>query len=407
LRQARLVSGRGNYYSANSNYDRNRERKVLDHRVDSYLKKMKQTEPGAGAGTVQNTGTSNLSSLPGQSSFADSVFERLEDGLSRLAGTEKLEGFSLKDIFSETFRRRTLIEVEDYLIAGTTRTTPPLSEVRTGWPKPWLFARFLVFFALLYLSFAMTYQRFHNESLLTGLLLTGSFAMPMVTLTLFFELNTPRNISWYQLIVLLSFGGVASLFISLLGYGIGTLSWLGASSAGIIEELGKLVALVLIVRGPRYRYMLNGMLFGAAVGAGFGAFESAGEALHELAHRGPQAMMHSIAVRGMLAPLMHVAWTAMVGAALWRVKADKAIGVRTLLSPRFLRVLLAAMLLHMLWNAPWPGPPFHPKEFLLGAVAWFVIWGLVQQGLRQVRDIQREEVVGEVKPSVGQFEAHG
>jgi RsiW-degrading membrane proteinase PrsW (M82 family) len=325
-------------------------------------------------------------------SFADAFFERIEEALSRLAGTEKLENFSLKEIFSEVFRRRTRAEIEDYLIVGTTHTTPALSEVQTGWPKLWLFARFMLFFALLYICFALAYQRFANESLLLGLMLTGSFAMPIVTMTLFFELNTPRNISLWQLIVLLSFGGVASLFISLLGYRIGNLSWLGASSAGIVEELGKLAALVLIVRGPRYRYILNGMLFGAAVGAGFGGFESIGQALNEMVKHGAPAMMKTMAMRGLLAPLMHVAWTAMVGAALWKVKGDKPITFRTLMAPKFLRVLVAAMLLHMLWNSPWPGPPLHPKEIILGAVGWFLIWGLVQQGLRQVRVLQEEEV---------------
>jgi RsiW-degrading membrane proteinase PrsW (M82 family) len=102
-------------------------------------------------------------------------------------------------------------------------------------------------------------------------------------------------------------------------------------------------------------------------------------------------MMKTMAMRGLLAPLMHVAWTAMVGAALWKVKGDKPITFRTLMAPKFLRMLAAAMLLHMLWNSPWPGPPFHPKEVLLGTVGWFLIWGLVQQGLRQVRVLQEEE----------------
>jgi RsiW-degrading membrane proteinase PrsW (M82 family) len=317
------------------------------------------------------------------------IFDTLGKALSRTVGTKKLEGFSWKQMFSQTFQRRTVAEMEDYLAVGTPRTTPPLADVHTGWPKPWLFARFLGLFILISLGFGFGYLYYHNEALIPGFVLVGTFAVPVATLTLFFELNTPRNISLYRVAILLSLGGLVSMLISLIGYDVGGLDYLGSCSAGIIEELAKLAALLLITRGSRYKYMLNGMLFGAAVGAGFGSFESAGFALYILAHHGPHSMLENVALRGMLAPLMHVPWTAMVGAALWRAKQARPATLAALAEPQFLRVLLLAMLLHIFWNVPCPEPPFHPKEFLLGAAAWFVIWGLVQQGLHEVRDEQQ------------------
>ena len=78
----------------------------------------------------------------------------------------------------------------------------------------------------------------------------------------------------------------------------------------------------------------------------------------------------------------------MVGAALWRVKGDQPIHLSLFKTPSFYRVLALAMGLHMIWN--FGGDPyFYVKALTLGAVAWFVIWGLVQQGLRQVLDEQR------------------
>jgi RsiW-degrading membrane proteinase PrsW (M82 family) len=245
-----------------------------------------------------------------------------------------------------------------------------------------------MFFGLIYLGFTLGYLKYHNEALIPGLILIGTFAVPLTTLTLFFELNSPRNVSGYRLVILVSLGGLVSLLLCLVGYDISGLSWLGSCSAGIIEELAKLSALVLIVRGRRYPFILNGMVLGAAVGAGFGAFESAGVALHTLARSGAPPMMSNIMLRGLFAPLMHVAWTSMVGAALWRAKKDGAVTPATLCEPQFCKVLLLAVLLHMLWNVPCPEPPFRPKEFLLGVSAWFVIWGLVQQGLNQVREQQ-------------------
>jgi RsiW-degrading membrane proteinase PrsW (M82 family) len=291
-------------------------------------------------------------------------------------------------MFSETFKKRTVAEMEQYLIVGAAETTPKITEVETGWPKPWLFARSLLLFGLIYLGFVVAFEQFKTPNLVPSLILMGSFTMPVATLILFFELNTPRNISLYRLMVLVGLGGMVSVFISLLGYNVSRLDWLGASGAGIIEELGKLTALILIVRGPRYKYILNGLLFGAAVGAGFAAFESAGYAFRTILAHGSRAMLENLLLRGLLAPWMHVAWTAMVGAALWRVKQGEPLRLAHLVDPKFYRLLIVAMVLHMLWNYPWE-PPFYLKESLLGAAAWFIIWGLVQQGLRQVREEQR------------------
>ncbi|MFK9090737.1 PrsW family glutamic-type intramembrane protease [Bacillus salipaludis] len=51
---------------------------------------------------------------------------------------------------------------------------------------------------------------------------------------------------------------------------------------GIAEELAKAVTVIYFVRRLKYKYILNGLLLGAAVGAGFAAFETAGYALRGL-----------------------------------------------------------------------------------------------------------------------------
>jgi RsiW-degrading membrane proteinase PrsW (M82 family) len=317
-----------------------------------------------------------------------SILGQIGDTINQVTETEKLEGFSAREMFSDILKGRTAAEMENYLIVGTAQTTPKMSEVETGWPKPWLFMRCLMFFFVLYAGFVAAFDHFRNPNLIPGLIIIGTSAMPLATLVLFFELNTPKNVSAYRLIVLVGLGGIASLAISLFGFDITKLDWLGASGAGIVEELGKLAALVLIVRGKRYKYILNGMLFGAAVGAGFALFESAGYAYRAGILYGAREMLGIIWTRALLAPFMHVAWTAMVGAALWRVKGAEPITIDTFGNPKFYRILLFAMMLHMLWNCPW-NPPLMLKYIVLGAAAWFVIGGLVQQGLRQVRDEQR------------------
>jgi hypothetical protein len=45
------------------------------------------------------------------------------------------------------------------------------------------------------------------------------------------------------------------------------------------------------------------------------------------------------------------------------------------------------MVLHMLWNSPFQ-LPFELKHIGIGVVGWFVVFGLVQQGLHQIREEQ-------------------
>jgi RsiW-degrading membrane proteinase PrsW (M82 family) len=317
--------------------------------------------------------------------------QKLGDRLSRLASVEKLEGFSLGEMFSDVFAKRSPDELDAYLVVGTARTTPPIEEVTTGWPKPWLFLRVFAFLAVVYFGFYAAVQQFLNPRLLPGLIMMGSLAVPFATLILFFELNTPRNVSFRQVLTLFFLGGVVSLFVSLVGFSVADLTWLGASSAGIIEEVGKLATVILIARGARYRFVLNGLLFGAAVGAGFAVFESAGYALNDalFATGSLEQTTGLILRRAFLSPFGHVAWTAIAAGALWRVKGERPFALSTLADPSFLRAFLIPVGLHMIWNSPLPSP-FFVKHLVLGFVGWFVLFGFVQQGLRQVKNLQRE-----------------
>jgi RsiW-degrading membrane proteinase PrsW (M82 family) len=137
------------------------------------------------------------------------------------------------------------------------------------------------------------------------------------------------------------------------------------------------------MENDRYPYALNGLLFGAAVGAGFAAFETAGYALEAGLAQGADGMMESMKLRGALAPFMHVAWTAMVGWAYWR---QRALGMKMgeiVTSPGFLKIFAAAVVIHALWNTPQEGP-FMLKFILLGIVAWILIISMVQSGLKEV-----------------------
>lgn len=319
------------------------------------------------------------------------------DTLSDLIGLEELQDFRLSHIFSEVFKKHTAEEMEEQLITGTTKHTPTLAELKVEWAKPWLFARLLGGSALLTFILFAGFEMFNNLYLIPGMIFVGSFAVPVSTLIFFLEMNVPRNISIFKVTGLLFVGGIASLILALIFFSNFNLftSFLGASAAGIIEETAKvLIVAWLMGREQRYKWILNGLLLGAAVGTGFAAFESAGYAFRFILGGGVTAGGEIIMLRGLLAPFMHIVWTANAAAALWMVKGDKPFSWEMLQAPAFLRVFFAMVILHMIWNAPFGLlrlPIVQDVKFvLLGIVGWIICFRLVQAGLRQLNKARQE-----------------
>jgi RsiW-degrading membrane proteinase PrsW (M82 family) len=330
--------------------------------------------------------------------------EGFSERISSVAGVEKIQGFDAREMFSEVWKSRTDDEIEAYFTAGTSSTTPSLDSVDTNWPKPWVFFKTFTLAAIVYLGFVFAYKEFQNDNLVPGLIMSGSFLIPFSLLIFFYEMNVLRNVSLYQVVKLFMVGGIASLILTLFLFKWTNLaSWMGAMSAGLVEETGKAAALFLVINKPKYRATLNGLLFGAAVGAGFAVFESAGYALRAGFYGGQSAMLDIITLRGVLSLLGgHILWTSMVGAALWRIRGDRPFALEMLGDPRFLRIFALAVVMHMIWNSP-VVLPFYLKNIVLGFVAWVVNLALIQGGLMEVRAWQqqaKDPLVRRAEPSV-------
>lgn len=323
------------------------------------------------------------------------LLHSLRTRIQHLASTEELEGFSLKEMFSEVFRRHGVAEVEDYILVGGPKTTPPIDVVQTGWPKPWLFFRVLATLVVAYVVCTFTLMHLSDAgNLIPAVMILGAFAVPLTTLTFFFEMNTPRNVSIHRIATLFLLGAVVSLIFALIGYTMPVLGSMGNMAAGIVEEVAKLLTVVIVVRGVRYKYILNGLLFGATVGAGFAAFETSGYALNQgllnapTLHAGVVLMLEVLRTRAFLTPWGHVAWTAIAAGAFWRVKGSQPVQASMLFDSRFLKAFMIPVVLHTLWDAPWQ-LPFDGNYIISALVSWYVVFGLVQQGLHQVKDEQR------------------
>ena len=310
----------------------------------------------------------------------------VQNKFRQFTGTEKLEGFSLGSLFADVFKKHSVDEVESYFTVGTPGTVPEVKDLDTSWPRPWMFLRALAGSAIVYFLFVCAWDMFENINLIPGLIMTGAMAIPLATTLFFFEMNARRNVSLYRVLKLVLLGGIVSLVFSLILFELplDNLGWMGASIAGLIEEPGKLLALLVVARAAKYRYKLNGLLFGACVGTGFAMFESMGYAFQILLAEGVKGMNSNILLRGFLSPCGHIVWTAIAGAAMWRVKGSAPFRFSMVKNGRFWHLFLVPVVLHMIWNADFE-LPFLAKYWILGLIAWTVVLALIQEGLKELR----------------------
>lgn len=332
---------------------------------------------------------SRLGFSPNPAPDDKNIFEKVTDKLGRMSGVDGKVELKMKDLFSDIFKKHTTEESEAIFISGTAATTPPEETIASTWPKPWLYTRVFLMFMATFLLLYICVMEFSNINALPGLIMIGSLVIPFSLILFFMELNVPRNISFFMIMKVFFLGGCASLLLSLLLYEIfpgGTFDYLQAIVTGVVEEVAKLAIVAFIIfRMPKMKYMLNGMLVGAAVGAGFAAFESAGYAFRFALESGVTKMMDVIILRAFLSPGGHVAWAAIAGAALMLVKKDQPLKMEHFTNKTFYSYFIIPVVLHSVWDMPIPffSSIFLP-QIILSVIVWIVILVLVNVGLNQI-----------------------
>ena len=325
------------------------------------------------------------------------LLDWLTGKVNQFAGGQGAVRPPLHHLFSETFQKHTQEEAEEIFACGSPKTTPRLSSGDTLWPKPWLYARILVALAAAYLMLYICCTNFQNIKALPGALVLGSFMVPASVMVFFFELNTPKNVSFYTVLKVFLVGGCASLLLTLIFYEIipvGEMDYTGAILVSIIEELGKLgIVAWFLSKEKNAKYHINGLLIGAAVGAGFAAFESAGYALESFIVGGYEGMMDNIFLRGVLAPGGHVVWAAMSGYAIMVVKKFTGPNPMGFLSQsRFWAIFWMPVAMHAVWDMPITiGAEIYLSQVLMVVMSWIVIFVLIANSLAQLGRLLRNE----------------
>lgn len=336
------------------------------------------------AGGIGSTVQPQQQPLPHQGAQSSQIIEKLNDYI----GNDSSAPLKWTDLFTSVFKRHTYQEAEDVFIYGTRRTTPPLFAVSSEWPKPWLYSRVLLGFVITFFILKICVDLFGNALSIPGLIVIGSMAFPLAMAMLFLEVNVFRNISIYSVSLVFLVGGGASILATLLLYSLlfpnsEEIGYLEALLISIIEETGKFFIIFFFLKKlSNCRYILNGLLVGAVVGAGFSALESAGYAFVNF-----EQVYSVIYLRGFLSPGGHIAWSAIVGAAII-ICGNPRQGLisleRVLSSSRFWRIILIPIALHFVWDAPLGEDFALIKYILLFIIAWVVTLVLIQMGLKEV-----------------------
>jgi RsiW-degrading membrane proteinase PrsW (M82 family) len=224
--------------------------------------------------------------------------------------------------------------------------TDRTSQGRRTWPRIFV-GGLLLWVATVAVTFAT-----QNVNLIPTVILLGSFLVPVTFVAYAFQ-RADQVVTAQRIFSAFIYGGV----LGVLGASLLEAQFLARPSVttyvevGLIEEAVKLGALWLIARRlPRYT-MRDGIVLGATVGFGFAALESAGYAFNALFTSNGLSLVNLLeteVLRGVLAPVGHGLWTAILGGVLFAAAARHG---RLRPVGALLGWYLVVALLHALWDA--------------------------------------------------------
>ncbi|NQU36903.1 MAG: PrsW family intramembrane metalloprotease [Actinobacteria bacterium] len=184
----------------------------------------------------------------------------------------------------------------------------------------------------------------------------GGFLVPVAIVLLAWSKRVTDSdgtvLTLIRLIIAFVLGGALALPVSvLLEYSFADLpSARLLPIVGVTEVLTNVAVLwVYASRLESYRPR-DGMVFGAAVGFGFAAFETVGLSLTELSQKGVDDLVSvtwQILLRAVFAPFGHGLWIALVGGALF-LSATHSAKLRVTI--RLVGWIVVAALLHVWWD---------------------------------------------------------
>jgi RsiW-degrading membrane proteinase PrsW (M82 family) len=237
-----------------------------------------------------------------------------------------------------------------------------------------------------------------NPNLFPTVVLLGNFLVPVAYVTFFYQRRHLSRVDLPTTARAFLYGGVLGTFAAALlePIFVGSLTPVSVFVVGLIEEFAKILGVLVVARRREHDAEIDGLVLGAAAGMGFAALESTGYAFTAfLSSRGSlSALVVVTLLRGVLSPVGHGTWTAILASVLFRES-----GRRFRIDADVLRTYVLVAVLHGLWD----GLPIVISAFLSSGLDVFIGQALVGlTGLLVLRHQWREAVrreTGSVEPA--------
>ncbi len=229
-----------------------------------------------------------------------------------------------------------------------------------------------------------------NPNLFPTVVMLGSFMVPVTYVAFFYERRHLSRLTMPTIAMAFIYGGVLGVFSAswLEPLFLSTFGFLIALQIGLIEEFVKILGVLVVARHRRHDSELDGLILGAAAGMGFAALESTGYAF--TAFLSSQGSLSDTVVvtllRGLLSPLGHGTWTAILAAVMFRESRAGHFRINLMVVGAY----LAVAILHGLWDGlpdflaamVMPGLAIFAGQIVVGATGLVILWRRWHEAVR-------------------------
>jgi protease PrsW len=282
-----------------------------------------------------------------------------------------------------------------------TEAQPAEPKGRSGW---W---RTILTGIVLYIAGLVLLVVSGNPNLFPTVVMIGSFMVPAAYVAFFYERRHLSRLTFSNTVFSFFWGGVLGVFAATIlepifvsgngsGLGLGT-----AFQVGLVEEFVKVLGVLWIARTIRHNSELDGLIIGAAAGMGFASLESTGYAFTAfLESQGSLSALVAVTLlRGLLSPLGHGTWTAILVGVLFRESSSRRFHVNRAVVGAYLTVVI----LHGLWDGlpgflaafMTSGLDIFLAQVAVGAAGVIILWRRWREAVR----LQRTQLAAEAAPA--------
>lgn len=189
-----------------------------------------------------------------------------------------------------------------------------------------------------------------NTTIFPSVVILGNFLIPVAYVSFFYERRRLSSVNMSNTALSFFYGGfLGTLAAAILEpIVINNFCCKDALFIGLIEEGAKILVILLILKKKDYDLALDGIILGAAAGMGFAALESTGYAFNTFLQSGGSLSLtvYITLIRGILSPLGHGTWTAILAGVIARERSERGLRVNLQVISSYAMVVL----LHAFWD---------------------------------------------------------